>query len=174
MTLTRRTQGAGWRHSDSVARPNNVNITSCSVWRHHKVWDSAPFRTSLWASAVPWPWAWLDNTALDNGVCESQENACWLLSADINDDKLETRKQTKLLMKTYSDLNSSTSYFYFYIHLAAAAAEKKKPKAKLGVQRNTILQWVTWPLLKNTWPRYELRTRCRHNKQRLVWKVRLS
>lgn len=55
-------------HSDSAARPNNVNITSCSVWRQQPSVRFCTLRTSLWTSPVPWPWALLDNTALDNGA----------------------------------------------------------------------------------------------------------
>lgn len=37
------------RHSGSAARPNNVNIMSCSVWRQQPSVRFCTLRTSLWA-----------------------------------------------------------------------------------------------------------------------------
>lgn len=106
-----------WR-TDSAARPNNVNIMSCSVWREQPSVSFCTLRTSLWASPVAWPWAWLDNTALDNGAQNLRK--CLLASFSTH------YQQQKATNKTYDENLLWFGFFYLTFILLFTLLQKKK------------------------------------------------
>lgn len=124
---------------------------SCSVWRQQPSVRFCTLRTSLWASPVPWPWAWLDNTALDNRARILRK--CLLASFSRH---YQRRAGNKTTNKTYDENLLWFEFFYILLLFFIFTLLQKKPKDKLVVQRNTILQWVTWSLPKNTWTEYML------------------
>lgn len=123
-------ENMGSRRTDSAARPNNVNIMSCNVWREQPSVSFCTLRTSLWASPVAWPWAWLDNTALDNGAQNLRK--CLLASFSTHyQQQKATRQQTKLMTKTCSDLDSFILLLFSY---SPCCKKKKKKKDMLVIQ----------------------------------------
>lgn len=111
-------ENMGSRRTDSAARPNNVNIMSCSVWREQPSVSFCTLRTSLWASPVAWPWAWLDNTALDNGA--QNLRICLLASFSTHYQQQTGQQGNKQnLWWKLALIWILLSYFYSLTHLVA-------------------------------------------------------
>lgn len=155
MTLNSENTGSR-RYSDSAARPNNLNIMSCSVRRQQPSVRICALRTSLWASPIRWPWARLDNTALDNAARILSK--CLLASFSRHYQRQAGNKKT--------NKNHDENFLWFeflcilllFFIFTLLQKKKKKPKDKLVVRRNIILRWVVWPQPKNPWPQSELHT----------------
>lgn len=83
---------------------------SCSVWRQQPSVRFYTLRTSLWTSPVPWPWALLDNTALDNGAWILRK--CLLASFS---RYYQRRAWNKTTNKTYDENLLWFGFFYILL-----------------------------------------------------------